>query len=784
MNDLRHALRQLAKAPGFTLLAVLSLAVGIGINTTIFSAMDAAFLRPLPVKDPDAIVKFERPMLSLAEFEQVRGELTCLSAAAASSRRNLILTGSEADELIAARSVSGNYFTTLGVTPALGQFFSERTANLADSIVVLSHALWQRRFGADPGLIGQSIVLNGANVTVIGIARPGFAGEDRLPPTDAWYPAQSRPREHSENPRAFLMVGRVQPPFTPAQVRAQAATIFARPEWTELGVNRLGERVRVVSERESRMDHGGRLTYLMGPIVGLVLLVACANVSCLLLGRYEERRREIAVRLALGASRARVMRYLLTEALLLALAGGGVGLLFTTWGLETVPAVLPPLFAPMAPQMHVDARVLGLTLGLSVAATVLFGLVPAWRASRLSVSTMLRSATVHLGRTPSRNVLVVAQVMVAVVFLAVAALFIRSFREGLDRDLGFAERDVLLTYLVPGRGAPRDMSVMFDDVRRTVAALPGVRCVTLANRVGGGGRSIPLLTPDDRKSGNAAGRPLPCNLVDPGYFGTLGISLLQGRDFNTHDDLTGGRVAIVSESMAKLLWPGENAVGQTLLAGRAGLRPREVVGVVRDVAELGEHPQIAPQFYLPLRQEAFGDLMLLVHTAGSPGEYATPVREALRRMDNAIGAVRFDTIGGRLRATMLPQWFGAWLGGVLGGLAFVLAISGLYGVVSYAVARRTREIGIRIALGAAPSDAVWLVLRQGVVLALVGVALGLPLACGIGVVVRSGLVGISPADPLALAGSALVVVLVAGLAGYVPARRAARVNPIAALRAE
>jgi putative ABC transport system permease protein len=783
MSDLRHALRQLAKSPGFTLLAVLSLAVGIGINSTIFSAMDAAFLRPLPVERPDEIVKLERPMLSFTEFEQMRPELTSLSAVAASNRRNLLLMGSERTELLAARSVSSNYFTTFGVTPAHGRLFSERSPDLTDPIVVVSDALWQRRFGGDPKLIGQTISLNGVAATVVGIAPRGFTGEDRLPPTDVWYPAQSRPRDFSASQRAYLLAGRMQAGFTVEQVRAQATTIFARPQWQDLGTNRLGERVRVVSEAESRMDHGGRLTYLMGPVVGLVLLVACANVSCLLLGRYEERRREIAVRLALGAGHWRVMRFLLTEALMLSLAGGGLGLLFTVWGLDVIPSILPPMLASWAPPMHVDGRVLVMTLGLSVFATLAFGLVPAWRAARLEVSTMLKSDTVHLGKTPSRSVLVVAQVIVAVVFLAIAALFVRGFLAGANRDLGFSERNVLFAYLVPERGLPRELSPVLDEVRQTVAALPGVRAVTLATHIGGG-RPVPVLTPDDQKAGNAAGRPMPCNAVDPGYFGALGIPLLQGRDFTAHDNRAGGRVAIVSEAMAKRLWPGESAVGQTLFAGRAGLLPREVVGVVRDVTDLGERPQTEPQFYFPVRQELAGDLMVIVTTTSEPGKFAGPVRAALKRMDASMDSVRFDTIAGLLRVTMLPQWFGAWLGGVLGGLAFVLAISGLYGVVAYAVSRRTREIGIRIAIGAAPRDAVWLVLRQGLVLALIGVCLGLPVAMMVGSAVRSVLFGISPTDPVALAGSALLVVLVAGLASYLPARRAAQVNPIEALRAE
>lgn len=783
MNDFRHALRQLAKTPGFTLLAILSLAVGIGINSTIFSAMDAAFLRPLPVKDPEQIVMFEWPALSFAEYEQVRAEMKSLSSVLASSRENVLLQGTDRSELVSGRAVSGNYFTTLGIAPARGRFFSESSSDRSAPIVVVSDALWQRRFGGDPNLVGQTITLRGQPWTVVGIAPKGFAGENRIPPTDIWYPAAARPDRMARSGRDCQMLGRLAPGFTAEQAQAEADTIFARPEWSSIRRTRTGRIVIVWTEKYSRMDHGGRLTYLMGPVVGLVLLVACANVSCLLLGRYEERRREIAVRLALGAGRWRVMRYLLAESLLLSMGGGALGLLFTAWGLGVVPTVLPPMLASWAPEMSVDERVLGMTLGLSVFATLAFGLVPAWRASRLDVSTMLKSDSVHLGKTPSRNVLVVVQVMVAVVFLGIAALFVRGFQAGAGRDLGFTERNVLFTNLLPERRLPRELSSVLDDVRQTVAALPGVRTVTLANGVLGG-RPVPLLTPEDQKAGNAAGRPMPCNLVDPGYFAVFGIPLLQGRDFTTHDNRAGGRVAIVSEGMAKRLWPGESAVGQTLFAGRSGLLPREVVGVVRDVSDLGERPQTDPLFYLPLRQEQSGDLTLIVNTKTAPADLAGPVRDALKRMDSSMSTFMFDTIGGRLRIVMLPQWFGAWLGGVLGGLAFVLAISGLYGVVSYAVSRRTREIGIRVALGAAPRDAVWLVLRQGVILAVIGVCFGLPLAVGVGVVVRSGLFGISPADPVALAGSAVLVVVVAGLASYLPARRAARVDPMVALRAE
>ncbi len=781
LSDLKAALRQLAKSPGFTLIAVLSLAVGIGINATIFSAMDAAFLRPLPVHRPAEFVRFEYPRLSFREFEDVRAGMKSLADAFASAEAQLLLQNRERLETVNARFVSGNYFSLLGVAPAAGRLFSARSPDLAQPIAVLSDRLWERTFGRETGIVGTPITINGRPVTVVGVAAPGFIGENRIPPTEVWLPAASRPDEAGR--RQFHLIGRLAPGITPAQAQAEATTIFARPEWSRINPDRWGRRVVVWSDRQWRMDHGGRLTYLVGPIVGLVLLVACANVSCLLLGRYEERRREIAVRLALGAGRARVMRYLLAEGLILALAGGALALLFTNWGLAAIPALFPSLVAHWLPPLTADARTLALTFGLSLFALLVFGLAPAWRATRLDVSTMLKTGGGRLGRLASRSLLVVAQVMVAMVFLAVAGLFVRGFIAGSARDLGFTERNLLVASLAPRHRLAGDLASVFDEIRRTVGALPGVRVVTLAGGVLGG-RPFQVRAPGDEVAGDAAGRPVLCNVVDPGYFAALGIPLLHGRDFTVHDNRAGGRVAIVNESFARNLWPGQNPVGQTFVAGRTGLLPREVVGVVRDAAMVGDHIRWEPMFYLPLRQEPAGDLMLIVNPRRSPGQLVTPVREALHRMDSAMTAFRFDTVASSLRLVMLPQWILAWLGGVLGGLAFVLAVTGLYGVVAYAMARRTRELGIRIAIGATPRDAVWLVLRQGLGLALLGVCLGLPAAIGTGVLARSELYGINPADPLALAAASILVLGVATLASYGPARRAARVDPVEALRAE
>lgn len=780
MNDLQQAVRQLAKAPGFTALAVLSLAVGIGINSTIFSVMDAAFLRPLPLKDPEAIVKLEWPGLTFDECRQAGAQMTSLSSAAISGWTNVLLKGADRAELLRGRTVSSNYFTTLGAAPAAGRFFTERSPNLADNIVVVSHRFWQRRFAASPAAIGQTIELGGTPFTIVGVAAPGFTGEDRLPPTEVWFPAESRGPQVDAGRREFHLVGRLAPSASVTQARTEAAVVVERVA-PDARQTRWGARAYLVSERQSRMDHGGRLTFFMGPIVGLVLLVACANVSCLLLGRHEQRRREIAVRLALGAGRWRLMRFLLAEAALLALAGGLGGLLLTAWGTTAVHGLLPATFAAWMPDVRIDQRVLGLTLGLATFATLAVGLMPAWRASGLDVSAMLKSeGAVHLGKLPGRHVLVCAQVMIAMVFLTLAALLGRGFWTGLTRDLGFSERNLLLAYLVPERA--RDLPAFLDEVQQTLTALPGVRAVTVANALVGGG---PVqVQPPAEAADNAGGRPFPCNFVDPGYFTTVGIALLHGRDFTAHDHRGSARVAIVSESMARQFWPGGNPVGQTLFAGRTRLAPCEVIGVVRDVTDLQGNRLSAPGFYLALRQEQARDLMLIVKTAGAPAALAAPVRDALRRMASPAGTLLFDTVDGRLRASLMPQWLGAWLGGTLGLLAFVLALGGLYGAVAYAVARRTRELGIRVALGASPREALWLIVRQGVILSVFGTVAGALIAIGAGQLLASLLVGISPADPLTLAASAALVVATATLAAWLPARRVLRLNPIEVLRAE
>jgi predicted permease len=790
-HDLRFALRQLAKSPGFTAVAVLSLAIGIGVNSTLFSALDAAFLRPLPFKNADEIVQIYGPSFSYPEYEELRAALPSLSSLAAVGHHGSLLQGTERTEMFSSGVVSSDYFSALGIAPAAGRLFSAEVDRSGQPSVVISYGLWQSRYGGDPHLVGQTITLDKHPVTVLGVTAQGFTGEQRIPVCDLWQPAEARRDTLDRRNREFHLLGRLKPGATVAQVQAEVEIFVARnlPDATKTAD---GRRVGV-DVRSETADTAGRDTYgaLVMAVVGLVLLVACANVAVLLLARHEERRRELAVRLALGGSRWRLIRLLLVESTLLSLLGAAAGLLLTTWCVQLVPLLIPSAMFAHLVDLRVDGRVLGLTLGLSGFATLAFGLLPAWRATRLDIGPLLKSDTSPaLGGTrwfTLRNILVVGQVAVALVFLAVAALFIRGFGRGQQSDLGFTQKNLLLAMVAlnGGREGVDDCQQLQERLR----ALPGVRAVSAGSwaplALSGGGATVRVLPPGAEVADTAGGEPVQSVSVEPGYFATLGLPLLRGRDFGPRDNDAGTRVAIVSEAMAKRYWPGEDPVGKIFRAGNRELAPREIVGVARDLVDPSRSSAAPPPcVYLPLRQEFRGEVRLLIATRRDPVELAGLVRGEIRRFNDRLTLLDVTTMGAQLRFALFAQWVGAWLGGVLGLLAFVLAVSGLYGVVAYAVSRRTRELGIRLALGARPADTLWLVLRQGLMLGVVGVGLGLPLAVAAGFALRGVLFGIGPADPLALAGASLLVIGVALLASYLPARRAMRVDPVEALRSE
>ena len=592
--------------------------------------------------------------------------------------------------------------------------------------------------------------------------------------------------------RDHELLGRLKAGYTAPRVQADVDALATRLAW-RLPQSPTGQRLVVWTEAQSTGDHGGRLIYRVMPMICLVLLVACANVSGLLLARHEERRRDLALRLALGAGRFQLIRQMLTEGVLLAVVGAGVGLLVTVWSSRLVSFLVPTSLAALAPHPHVDRRVLGLSLGLSLLAAVASSLVPALRATGLDPGPVLKgeaeAPAAGLRGLAGRNVLVVGQLAVSMVFLVVTLLFVRGFQYGTRIDLGFSERNLLLVTVTPemsplGRAGAPDY---YRRLQEQVAALPEVRATSLAAHpplgLSGGGMTIAVRQPEAMDP-EPDGRPTRYNVVEPRYFVTLGIRLLAGRDFTERDDAGAQRVAIVSETMAHQYWPGQDPLGRTVSLGGAAPAEYEVVGVAPDVAVVRMREAPAPYLYLPYRQAAASSMTLLVASRGDPAGLVPGVREAMQAVDAGVAPFSVETMPGLLRFALMPQWIGAWAGAALGGLTVLLAVGGLFALVAYAVSRRTHEIGIRIALGARQRTTLWMVVRQGLYLGLAGVGVGLPLAVALGYVLGSLFLGIAPADPVALGGASLAVVAVALLASLAPAHRATRVDPMAALRSE
>lgn len=784
LQDLRLGLRMLAKQPGFTAMAVLSLAVAIGVNTTLFSALNAAFLRPLGFRDPETIVRVESPTFCYPDYQALNEQCRSLSGVVAVSRHMGMLRGPDSAESFGTEMVSPNYFSVLGVGASLGQVFSEKDTRLHNAqLVVISHRLWQTRFAGDPAIVGKTIAFNFGSYLVIGVAQKDYYGVNPTFKADVWFTVTPILAE-SRDAASFELLGRRAPGASLEQARAEVQTIASGllPKDPKTGKP---ESVTVWSLAESQVNHGGKLTIFAMGIVGLVLLVACANVSGMLLARNEERRREMAIRLALGGGRARLIRQLLAESLLLAVLGGSLGLLLTNWANGALRALFPANLLQFIPAAHLDARVLAVTVLLTLAATLVFGLTPAWRAARTDPGAVLKGeaalTAIRWTRLRGRDALVVGQLAVSAVFLITATLLVRAFVRGNAADLGF-RKQAMLQVMIPGVDAHQGR-LLLDRIR----ALPGVTHASLAFRpplaLSGGGATEKVFLPEDEAAGNADGRKIGLNIVAPNYFTLMGIRLLRGRAFEDRDSETGVTAVIISEAMARRYWPGEDPIGKFVRVGNLHSQPAEIVGVVRDVVrnQIGETPE--PFIYLPLSR-GIGEMTLLVAAKGDEAATLAVVRHELRVFNAKLEPLMVDTQKEVIRTALLPQWVAGWLFGVLGFLAFCMAAAGLYGVVSYSVARRTHEIGIRIALGAKPADTMRLILRQGLILALIGLAIGLPAAFGIGWMLRSALYGFNPVDPTVFLGSSALVVGVVLAAGFFPARRATKIHPMEALRCE
>ncbi len=818
LQDLRFGLRMLRKNLGFSLVAILTLALGIGANTAIFSLARALLLRPLSVPQPEQLITMQRgeevaAALSWPDFTALRERNEVFTGLAVHDLNLFHFSYGARSEVLVGELVSANYFDVLGVQPLLGRGFAPEEDRTPDAhpVVVLSHALWQTRLGGATQIIGQTIVLNNNRFTVVGVAPAGFPGTAALMVTQLWIPATMLGKARPEFPadlndrsqETFTGIGRLKPGVGLAQAQAALAVLgrqldLANPVPVERGFDPQADRTlrlnRVQGLSPPHLRRMARLaTTLLFAVVGIVLLIACANVANLLLARAATRRKEIAVRLALGASRLRLVRQLLTESLLLALLGAAAGLLLAWWINRLLMAFKPPLPAAWGFQVELllDAPVLGFTLLLSLLVSVFFGLAPAWQASRPDVIPALKDEAGVSGRRHQfnlRNALVVAQLAVSLMLLIGAGLFVRSLQHLQTIDPGFETANRLtVSFDLAKQG--------YDETRRRefarqllerVAALPGVRNATVADTVPLGFAALaqPVVIEGRAAPPNEPPPWLAAQTIGLNYFSTLGIQLVRGRAFDARDTATAPPVALINERLAQRFFPNEDALGKRLRIGADNAPWREIVGIVKDttVRNLGEGPRSVT--YRPLTQQSTPWLALVAQTGGEPKALIADVRRVVQTLDENLPAQEIKTLAEVVAFAYWPARMSAGLLGVFGLLGLLLAAVGLYGLMSYAVAQRTREIGIRMALGAAPRDVLRLIVKQGLWLALVGAGAGLLLAFALTRLLTSLLYGVRATDLATFGVAALVLVLVALLACWIAARRATKVDPMIALRME
>ena len=817
-QDIRFGLRTLLKRPGFTLVAVLTLALGIGANSAIFSVVNAVVLRPLPYGAPDRLVAlwgnlnqkgFEELELSAPEYADFRrAGAHVFEDVAAYSQGGFNLTGAGEPERIQGVYATASLFPTLGVAPLRGRAYTEEEDRPgSDDVAVISHSLWQRRFGADPSVVGKSVTLDGRPTTIVGVMPAGFRFPDN--DTDVWKPAAFSADLLSPNNRGshFLnAVARLKPGFTAERASEEAAAL-ARAQGQENANNYprgFGASVRPLQEEVIGTNVRTSLFVMLGA-VGLVLLIACANVANLLLARAASRRKEVAVRTALGAGRARIMRQLLTESVLLSLAGGAAGLMLALWGVDLL-VTLAPEGTPRLGEVGLDARVVAFTFGVSLLTGVVFGLAPALHSSKVDLNESLkeggRGGAEGAGRGRLRGLLVVGEFALALVLLASAGLLVKSFARVLEESPGFESRGVLTMRVVLSQskyGSYDQHRGFYSNLFERLRRLPGVEAV-------GANNMVPLSGSGGSRTFLIEGRPVPegqpkpeeqLRFVTPGYFEAMRVPLLRGRDFTERDVAGQTRVAVVSRSTAERHWPGEEAVGKRIAYAGIGRghdqTPEwiEVVGVVGDVKHRGLDLESKPEIYVPVYQPLFSSrptpplsLYVAVRTKGDPAALAAAVRREVAAVDPEQPLANVRTMGERLAESVAQRRFNMTLLGVFACVALLLAAVGVYGVMAYAVARRTHEIGVRVALGAQRGDVVRLVVRQGMWLALAGVAVGVAGAYAATRLMTGLLYGVSPTDPLTFVGVSALLTAAALLACLIPARRATKVDPMIALRYE
>jgi putative ABC transport system permease protein len=797
--DLKFALRSLLKNPGFTLLAVLVMALGIGANTAVFSVVNTVLLKPLAYQNPDRIVTLSsrwrksggHGQVSAPDYHDWQRQSSAFSAMAYYQNDLTAVTAGSSAEYGNIAMVTPEFFRIFGMQPVLGRSFTSQEQKPGGApAVLISHSFWQSHFGGNAGALGQTVRMLDKTFSVVGVQPRGFHFPEK---TDIWFPTSTFEETESRSAHNYRVVGRLKPDVSLEQAQAQMTSIGTRLERQYPASNK-DKNVAVTRMRDEMVRNVHLTLYLLLGAVALVLLIACANVANLLLAKATTRTREIAIRAAVGASRSRIIRQLITESMLMALMAAAAGLILAVSGSAALVA-LAPADIPRLTETSIDGWVLAFTLGVSVIASLLFGLAPALHASRVDLNDALKQgggrAVVGGGAGRMRGALVVAEIALSVVLLAGAGLLIKSFNALQNVALGFNPEHVLVMETsVPAsdlKSAQR-ATRFYKDFLRDVAALPGVVAsgatrATPGHTASDGGYWLDHLPPMDQL--NVSAPQAVFSVVTPGAFRTLGIPLRTGRDFNDSDTYEAPFSAIVNEALARKSFPGQDPIGRVIFCGMDSLNAMTIVGVVGDVRQFGPAREPWPEIYMPYEQhpQPSTALSVLIRTTNDPSALQETLRRKIRERSPDV-PVKFTSMDASLAENVAAPRFRTLMLGIFAAVAVCLAMAGVYGVMAYLVSQRSNEIGLRMALGASPRDISGLVLREGMLLAGAGLVLGLAGAIAATRLLTSILFEVKPGDPTTYAAVAVLLAIVALAASYIPAHRASKVDPLVALRQE
>ena len=811
LQNIGYGWRMLRKSPGFTAVVMLTLALGIGSNVAIFSFVDELWLRPLPVPDADQLVRIytsnpsgagevERGWSSYPDFADLRANVKTLSGIALMERRGALYDDGTQNNLVSAAVVSDNFFDVLQPAPALGRTFSERELQGSQVLpVVVSYPFWRRQFGSDASLVGRSIVVDRKQVLVAGVLPRGFRGTEPMQVPDLWVPLTTwaqlvpgeEPRRASRSFRDYELFGRVRPGVTQQQAGLELAAVANSLAQSYPSTN-AGRRMSLVPESHTRGDWTAMVGLVLLGVATLVLLIACANVASLLLARAEHRRKEIATRVALGAARGQIVRQLLTETALLTVLGTMGAIVLSYYVLQWLPTWMPQSVVPSGVDAYLSIRGLVFAMALAMVSLLLFGLVPAWQASHVAPAVALKQFGVAgtAGRRTLRSLLVVAQVALSVVTVASAGLLVRSVLKALDADPGFnAHQKMLVLELSPAFGTrtSQQSQAYVREIRQRLESLPEVTATSVAMRfpfgMSGSGATRKVFLPE-MAGGDSEGVAINFDPVGDGFFRVLGTRILRGRALDAHDLEVGARVIVVNQQMARRFWPGGDAVGKRIRLDKPDGDEYEVVGIAED-SKYNDYQEAAiPFLYLPMTEDDYSELALAVTTRSDPRAFAATLRRTLLSVNRNVPVLGMLTWRDQIREALYEERMTARLMVTLGGLGLLLAAVGVYGLMAFLVARRTPEIGIRVALGAQRPAILRLFLRNAVRLTGIGLGIGIVGSVVATRALQSFLFGVSRIDGLVLAGTIVILLFATLVAALIPALKAMRIDPMVALRYE